>query len=193
MSGEKKVNTKEFDRQIVRAISKGEYSVLNEVYEHYFPAIRYMVLQNNGSQDAAKDIFQEAVLLLYDKIKKGDFVLKSKLQTYLYAVCRNIWLKQLRDQNTAYNTSDITEFENELVDENATEEDNRQEEFERMESALNKLGNPCRGILTHFYIKGKSMKEISEYFGYTNASNAKNQKYKCLQRLKKHFFNPSSE
>jgi hypothetical protein len=32
------------------------------------------------------------------------------------------------------------------------------------------------------------MDEIAEKFGYTNADNAKNQKYKCLQRLKRIFF-----
>jgi hypothetical protein len=32
------------------------------------------------------------------------------------------------------------------------------------------------------------MDEIAEKFGYTNSDNAKNQKYKCLQRLKKYFF-----
>jgi len=32
------------------------------------------------------------------------------------------------------------------------------------------------------------MQEICERFGYTNADNAKNQKYKCLMRLRKLFF-----
>ena len=33
-----------------------------------------------------------------------------------------------------------------------------------------------------------TLEEITEKFGYTNADNAKNQKYKCLKRLKKMFF-----
>jgi hypothetical protein len=32
------------------------------------------------------------------------------------------------------------------------------------------------------------MQQLAEMFGYTNADNAKNQKYKCLMRLKKLFF-----
>jgi predicted DNA-binding protein YlxM (UPF0122 family) len=43
-------------------------------------------------------------------------------------------------------------------------------------------------ILEDYYLHKKSMQEIAEKFGYTNAENAKNQKYKCLMRLKKLFF-----
>jgi predicted DNA-binding protein YlxM (UPF0122 family) len=54
--------------------------------------------------------------------------------------------------------------------------------------ALEGLGEPCKSIIEDFYIADLSMEEISVKFNYTNADNAKNQKYKCLQRLKKLFF-----
>jgi DNA-directed RNA polymerase specialized sigma24 family protein len=57
-----------------------------------------------------------------------------------------------------------------------------------MEGALGELGEPCKTIIEDYYIHGRSMQEICEKFGYTNADNAKTQKYKCLQRLKKLFF-----
>lgn len=57
-----------------------------------------------------------------------------------------------------------------------------------MRESMSGLGEPCRGIIEDFYIHDLSMEAISEKFGYTNADNAKNQKYKCLQRLKKLFF-----
>ena len=53
---------------------------------------------------------------------------------------------------------------------------------------MHMLGEPCRTLLEDFYIKASSMQDITEKFGYTNADNAKNQKYKCLMRLKKMFF-----
>ena len=43
-------------------------------------------------------------------------------------------------------------------------------------------------VFKDFYLADKSMDEIAKRFGYTNADNAKTQKYKCLQRLKKLFF-----
>ena len=57
-----------------------------------------------------------------------------------------------------------------------------------MENACNKIGEPCKSLLEAYYIQKKSMPEIAEHFGYTNADNAKTQKYKCLVRLKKIFF-----
>jgi hypothetical protein len=57
-----------------------------------------------------------------------------------------------------------------------------------MEKAMNSLGEPCKSLLQAFYINKQNMQEIAATFGYTNADNAKNQKYKCLIRLKKLFF-----
>ena len=57
-----------------------------------------------------------------------------------------------------------------------------------MNDSLENLGEPCSTLLKDFYVHKLSMEEISEKFGYTNADNAKTQKYKCLQRLKRYFF-----
>lgn len=61
-------------------------------------------------------------------------------------------------------------------------------DFAIMERALGSLGEPCKSLIEAYYIHKKGMTEIAEEFGYTNADNAKNQKYKCLMRLKKLFF-----
>jgi hypothetical protein len=53
---------------------------------------------------------------------------------------------------------------------------------------MQNLGEPCKSLLESYYLQKKSMVAIAEEFGYTNADNAKNQKYKCLMRLKKLFF-----
>ena len=64
----------------------------------------------------------------------------------------------------------------------------RNAEFAIMERAMGSLGEPCKSLLDAYYIRKKGMTEIATEFGYTNADNAKNQKYKCLMRLKKLFF-----
>jgi hypothetical protein len=57
-----------------------------------------------------------------------------------------------------------------------------------MEAAMQKIGEPCKSLLDAYYLQKKSMQHIASEFGYTNADNAKTQKYKCLVRLKKIFF-----
>ena len=84
---------------------------------------------------------------------------------------------------------DIKDFQEYLAVDDETEKNNERDiQFNKMGDALKLLGEPCKTIIEDFYINNRSMKEICEEFGYTNADNAKNQKYKCLQRLKKLFF-----
>ena len=74
------------------------------------------------------------------------------------------------------------------VDEEIKAHEQRNTEFEMMEKAISNLGEPCKSLLEAYYLQKQNMQVIAANFGYTNADNAKNQKYKCLMRLKKIFF-----
>jgi RNA polymerase sigma factor (sigma-70 family) len=121
-----------------------------------------------------------------------DFRLTCKIKTYLYAVCRRLWLKRLAGKKRFQNSIPERESFNDVDEEMETIEE-KEIKFSRMEVALHELGDPCKSIIEEFYVHGQSMEVISEKFGYTNADNAKNQKYKCLQRLKKLFFKEDKE
>lgn len=175
------------DREVVLGILNNSEDALNKLYVGYFPMILQFILNNNGDEADAKDVYQEAIIVLYKKIKSGDFELSSKLKTYIYSVCRRIWLKKLAKENKkSVNIADFDDIESVETDLDNHEEKDRQ--FDKMHSALILLGEPCKTIIQDFYINNLSMQDISEKFGYTNTDNAKTQKYKCLQRLKKLFF-----
>ena len=74
------------------------------------------------------------------------------------------------------------------VEEDVEEYEKKDQEFAMMEKAIGSLGEPCKSLIEAFYIQKRNMQDIATQFGYTNADNAKNQKYKCLMRLKKLFF-----
>ncbi|WP_373560884.1 RNA polymerase sigma factor [Sphingobacterium sp. 1.A.4] len=148
-----------------------------------------MILNNKGTEDEAKDIFQEAMIVLYDKITQAEgFELSSKLNTFLYSICRRLWLKQLNRRNLSLDSIDQENLDIPDMDSALESHEAEEVKFNQMEAAMANLGEPCASILKEFYIKKKSMQEICDQLGYTNADNAKNQKYKCLQRLKKLFF-----
>ena len=87
----------------------------------------------------------------------------------------------------------ISDFEDILhVEDDIEKHQEKENKFDQMNLALQNLGEPCKTLIKDFYIKNLSMKDIQEKFGYTNTDNAKTQKYKCLQRLKKLFFNIKS-
>lgn len=175
------------DSEVVIGILNGSKDTLNRLYKSYYPMILQLIITNSGDEDDAKDIFQEAIIVLYNKVKSGNFELNSKLKTFIYSVCRRLWLKRLNQQK--HNGGNVKDFEDYIPIEDSLEEHDEQDrKFKVMEKALAKLGEPCRTIIEDFYMKNKSMQDICEKFGYTNTDNAKNQKYKCLQRLKKLFF-----
>lgn len=175
------------DREVVLGILNNSEEALNKLYAGYYSMVLQFILNNNGDEDDAKDVYQEAIIVLYNKIKSGNFELSSKLKTYIYSVSRRIWLKKLAQQSKK--TSNIADFEDVLaVDEDVEQHEQKDMQFDKMEAALESLGEPCKTIIQDFYIHSLSMQDICEKFGYTNTDNAKTQKYKCLQRLKKLFF-----
>ena len=175
------------DNEIILGILNGSKDILDRLYKSYYPMILKLIISNNGSEDDAKDIFQESVIVLYNKIKSGNFQLSSKLKTFIYSVCRRLWLKRLAQKNKS--DRNIKDFEEVIpVEDDLDYHLKKDQQFRQMEEALILLGEPCKTIIEDFYIKDSSMHEICEKFGYTNTDNVKNQKYKCLQRLKKLFF-----
>ena len=83
------------DNEIILGILNNSSSTLQYLYKAYYPMILQLIINNNGSEHDAKDIYQESIIILHDKIKSGDFELTSKLKTFLYSVCRRLWLKKL--------------------------------------------------------------------------------------------------
>ena len=149
--------------------------------------VQALVLKNNGTIDDAKDIFQEAMVVLYERTQSEAFELNCQIKTFIYSVSKRLWLKKLMHQNRFLITEEA-EHEVIAVDEDVEEHEKQNVEFLMMDRAMNNLGEPCKSLLEAFYLQKRSMQEIASNFGYTNSENAKNQKYKCLMRLKKLFF-----
>lgn len=176
-----------FDDLILAEIRKNNEAALGELYKTHYPMAVNLICSNSGTEQEAKDIYQEAVIAFYERAQEPGFLLTCKIKTYLYAVCRRLWLKRLAEKKRFSISIPETEtFDG--VETEVQEAEEREVSFTRMSESLHALGEPCRSIIEDFYIHDFSMEIISEKFGYTSADNAKNQKYKCLQRLKKLFF-----
>jgi RNA polymerase sigma factor (sigma-70 family) len=171
---------------LLKGLAKNDKKAVETIYKDNYNMVQSLVVNNNGTADDAKDIFQEAMIVLYEKVQTGTFELNCQIKTYVYSVCRRLWLKRLAQQNR-FVISDGYE-ETITVDEEIEEHERRNTEFTMMEKAMSGLGEPCKSLLESFYLQKKSMQEIAVNFGYTNSESAKNQKYKCLMRLKKLFF-----
>jgi len=181
------VSTLNKEQLLLKGLADGDKKAVETIYRENFSVIQSFLLNNNGSIDDARDIFQEAMVVLYEKSNDINFSLNCQIRTYLYSVCRRLWLKKLQHQSKY--TTQVESLEEIIpVEDEIEAHEKRDNDFTLMEHAMGKIGEPCKSLLDAFYIQKKSMQDIAANFGYTNADNAKTQKYKCLVRLKKLFF-----
>ena len=180
------------DDALIAAIRGGDERALAHLYRLHWPMVSHFVLQNSGSEDDAQDVYQEGVVVFYEKVRDGSLELSCQIKTYLYAVCRRLWLKRLTSKSRfgvrLLDGEEHGPYLNIGAEEDVLAAEEQDRRFATMGEALANLGEPCKSLLEGFYLLDKSMQDLTAEFGYTNADNAKNQKYKCLVRLKKLFF-----
>lgn len=135
-----------------------------------------LVVSNNGSEEEAKDIYQDALIVFWQKAIGGNFTLTSKISTYLYSICLNLWRKELERKS---------KLSNEEKDEAEWMEDDKKERIKIINECINALGETCRKVLSYYYFDGMTMSDIAEKMNFANPDTAKTKKYKCKQRLDK--------
>ena len=181
------VDTLEQEQILLKGLAGSDKNSIELIYRDNFSSIQSFILNNNGSVEDARDIFQEAMIVLYENAGKETFKLNCQIKTYLYSVCRRLWLKRLQQLGKYnYNLENLVDIV--PVDAEIEDHEKKNDDFNLMENAMSKIGEPCKSLLDAYYLQKKNMQELALEFGYTNADNAKTQKYKCLLRLKKIFF-----
>lgn len=84
------------DQEIISQLRTGQqHKALVKLYAH-LPKVERMVRNHGGTRADAKDLFQDALIILLGKAKDEAFVLTCSIGTYLYAICRNRWQEELR-------------------------------------------------------------------------------------------------
>ncbi len=168
--------------ELLDGIKNKNNTILKLVYKEYFPLIRSFILQNSGSEDDAKDIFQEAIIAIYKKSSDFDFEITSSFKTFLYSICRQLWLKQLRNRkihlNNIVEITERIEFDNE-VDE-SLDDSLEKRLFRKHFNALNK---ECQKLL-RLAMQKVQAKDIARLMGYSEQF-VRNRKYRCKGMLAK--------
>ena len=181
MSGNTRiVTTHPEDALLLEGIRKADKVRVKQLYDQYLPGIIRYIRNHNGTEDDARDIFQEAVIVVFRKITEGNFTLTSSLQTFLLAVCRNLWRKYLRD-NQKY----ARESENQAVEKIEETSVEAQMEASTRDGVFfrhfDHLTENCRQILMWFFDK-VPMKEIARRMD-SSESYVKKRKFICKQKL----------
>jgi RNA polymerase sigma factor (sigma-70 family) len=162
------------DEKAIALIRSGNEGGLHYLYKKYYRMMVKMIITNNGSEDEAKDVYQDALVVVWQKLQNPDFELSSKISTYIYSICKNLWRKELdrksRMSDEPMEHSELPNYE-------------REERAQIVMECINALGPVCRQLLMYHYFDGLSMDDIAKKMDFANSDTAKTKKYKCKKRL----------
>jgi RNA polymerase sigma factor (sigma-70 family) len=159
----------------LKGIAENDFAVLKKVYDESLPEVIKHIKRNSGTIDDAKDVFQEAIMVVYKKLKNNNLELTTTFHIYLFSVCKRIWLKKLKKKGKR----EVTFEDNEAF---AYEEEYEEVYLKRQKWALfnkklEQLTTECKTVLQMLFT-GSSSKAIATKMGYTE-EYAKRKKYKC--------------
>jgi len=200
------------DKALLDGIQKQDRVVLEYIYESYYPPIQSLITRNSGSEDDAKDIFQETILIVYDKTNTDELTLQCSLKTYFYSVSKNLLfehLRQKRKMNTAfvdtedlfYSVSKNLLFEHlrqkrkmntafvDTEDLESIEVEMDESMHQNLEDFLyykhfSKLTENCQKII-RMLLRKISSKEITQMMGFTSENYTNKRKHQCKESLMK--------
>jgi RNA polymerase sigma factor (sigma-70 family) len=145
-----------------------------ELYKSAFPAVAKYVSRLGGSFDEAKDVFQDALVVYYEKAVAQPSALNNDAG-YLVGIAKNLWLKRYRQ---SVQNLPLTDLDMAFNEQEESPSNNRLMRF------LSTAGQKCMDLLKSFYYDELPLTEIAEEFGYSGVRSATVQKYKCLEKVR---------
>ena len=167
------------DKKIITLIRNGNRNrAIRELYNLY-PKVKSGVLSNGGTEDDAREIFHDSLVLLIEKVEQPDFELTSKLSTFLYGINHFKWMNEMRKQQKSPETrwSDAIQVSADEVD----YDEEKDELLKSLAKVLDTVSEKCKKIITLFYYQKKKMDEIANELEFSSVKSAKTQKYKCME------------
>lgn len=166
--------------EFLEAFQNGESEALRAIYLAHYPATESYVLKNSGNVEEAKDLFQDVLLVVYQKLTSPGFVLTCQIGNYIYSISRRMWQKKLRDERpVALHTTGAVDG---LEQENLDLLIRRMQRYKLYEDKFAELGENCQKLLKLF-LTGKSTQEVMEHFGFGSISYTKKRKCQCKAKL----------
>lgn len=162
------------EKEIFERICKGDEEALEFLYKKYYRMMTKLVISNSGTEEEARDVYQDALIVFWQKATSGNLVLTSKMSTFIYSICQNLWRKELdRKKRLSSEEKD-----------SSVEMDTETLEREKIiASCIEQLGDTCKKVLTYYYFEEMSMQDIADKLGFANTDTAKTKKYKCKKKL----------
>jgi len=173
------------DQEIIQGLKSGDSYAVKYLAKDYLPVIRYYISKNNGNEEDAKDIFQDALFIIIEKIHNNEFILQGTLSTYIFAICKNLWLMALDRQKAAKNY-ELRRLADHM-DSDFTEDGDRVFYENVFRQCFDSMDQVSQKILKMYWME-ISPSEIAEKLGYSYGYVRK-KKSECMKELKNRIMN----
>jgi RNA polymerase sigma factor (sigma-70 family) len=150
------------------------------IYKICHPMILDFIIKSHGTEEDAIDVFQDGLVIFHHNLTNGTFREESSIPTYIFSICKNLWLRQLSKRQKQL----VAEAEMTMA---SMQEFNYLINVEVVSLLMNELKEDCRNILTEYYYNNKSIAELKEIFNVNSEQAAKNKKWRCMNYLVKLF------
>lgn len=165
------------DHIVIEKLKQGDEEILVYLYKQYFTLINSFVLRNSGDVNAAEDLVQDTIIAVWKNANKPSFILQSKLSTYVMAITKNLWFKELK-KRTKFQLVDESRQLWEETEPNISNIDQR-----IIVSLIAQMDDTCRKLLSYFYFDGLSTQSIAKKLQFANTNTVKSKKYQCFKKL----------
>ncbi|MEO1516776.1 MAG: sigma-70 family RNA polymerase sigma factor [Bacteroidota bacterium] len=169
-------------QQLRAADERENDKALKYLYAKCYPVIEAFISRNSGSTEDVADVFQDAIVIFYRKVKVEQLELHCAIQTYLFSVCKKLWLHRLRGRKKELIVDKDISFI--AIEDDSLDIITRNENKELIASVLHQLGEGCQQILTYYYFERLRMKDIATRMGLQNEQVARNKKAGCMKKLR---------
>ena len=172
------------DDQILKGILRHDNVVLAYIYKQYFYKVNAFVKKNSGDEDDVNDVFQEAIIIIYRKLKENDLLFENRsFEVYLFSVCRFLWLKELEKRRLdKIKINDSLTFQDEIYDDDLVAVVEKNERFLLYQKHFRNISSDCQKILQLFFDK-VPIKQIAHIMGFKSEKYVKTRKFKCKELL----------
>ena len=150
-----------------------------DLYQRAFPRVARFVSRRGGTLEEAQDIFQDALLIYYEKVvaTPADGPDCRHDVAYLSGIARHRWIKKYH-HNTMHLSLEDAEAHS------RADEIPPAPSHQRLLRFLSITGKKCMELLRAFYYDQHSLDEVADAFGYSGVRSATVQKYKCLEKVR---------
>lgn len=179
------MNQTEQDRFLLQRLKENGQEAYLLLYQLYCPDLPRYVLRNSGNREDAEDLFQETLLVLLHKIRKTDFTLNSKLKTFLYAINRNQWLKKIKSRDIPFSFEVFEQVDALTLDVIDIDVQQHHQPENLIQRLFENITGHCVVLITRIFLKQHEHEALIKELGYKNSHTFQNQKYKCINQLRK--------